>query len=61
MPKGHPTPELLQRFFEAYQSEGEAGIMRVLQEQRDKKEYVSNLIDKVVEREKAQRKNPSTK
>jgi hypothetical protein len=58
MEKGYPSKELLQRYLEAYQSEGEAGIRRVLQEQREKRSYVANLIRQSVARRKD---NASTK
>lgn len=44
MGKAHPSPELLQRYFEAYQKEGEEGIRRVMREQQEKGAYVENLI-----------------
>jgi hypothetical protein len=58
MPKGQPSPQLLQRYLEAYQKDGKAGIERVLQEQRNKKEYVANLIRETVRKEETE--NPST-
>lgn len=47
--KGYPTPELLQRYLEAYQSEGEDGIRRVLREQKEKDQYLVNLVRKAAE------------
>lgn len=44
MGKAHPSPELLKRYFEAYQKEGEEGIRRVMREQQEKGAYVENLI-----------------
>ena len=47
--KGYPTPELLQRYLEAYQSEGEDGIRRVVREQKEKDQYLVNLVRKAAE------------
>lgn len=50
MPKGYPSPELLQRYLEAYRTEGQDGIRRVFREQRDGREYVADLIAKHMEK-----------
>lgn len=59
MPKGYPSPELLERYLEAYQKEGEAGIRRVLRQQRDGKDYVAGLIERSMARHGHKRIDPT--
>ena len=61
MQKGYPRPELLQRYLEAYRTEGEAGIRRVMREQQEKGKYVEDLIGKSLENWEGLKDRPKIK
>lgn len=46
MPKGYPSEELIERYYEAYKKDGESGIKSVLQEQQNKRAYIRSLAQK---------------